>query len=479
MGIARLRLQAACQSLLGLDPRRSSACSAPQLPPAVVTAAVTRSSVATSAPALVAAPEGPAWPIPRRARTRADAGGDWHEECSSLRIAMRVTLHLTDRCNLRCTYCYADCATGGTSRAARDMSLDTARRAVDLALARSERRAHVVFFGGEPALRLALVDEVATYAREQSARQGKSATLEISTNGTLLSDRFFDVVRRHGMLVAVSIDGPKDVHDAHRLLAGGAGSFALVDQGLDRLLREIPWAIASSVVTPRTVARLSSSVDWVLDRGFRVAMTALDHSARWTEQDARVLGEELARLSKTYVRRTRRGKKFYLACLDGAIRSHVRGANEAHRACGAGTDHLSVSADGRLLPCVQFVGRRDPDVWCVGDVRDGLDPERARRILPRLAPSPPECEPCAIRDRCSSGCPCANLAATGQPDRVSPILCASQRHAVAAADRAANRLYQLRNKSFVHKHYNRFYPVALCVEQSLIEKEVRDASPVP
>jgi len=356
------------------------------------------------------------------------------------------------------------------------MSAETARKGIDLALRRSGKRAHVVFFGGEPALRLGLVSEAATYARAEARRIGKTVTFEISTNGTLIGEDFLALVRRFGLLVAVSLDGPKEVHDVHRKAADGRGSFDLIDGNLDPLFRVAPWTIASSVATPETVGSLSNSARFLFDRGFRIVMTSLDHSAKWGPRDLRRLKRELGHMAALYERLTRQGRKFYLSCMDGAIRSHVRGASSASTECGAGVDHLSVAPSGKLFPCVQFVNHPEGERWALGDVDGGLSEQRAHRVVPGLAVSNSACSGCALSPRCASGCPCANLAASGDPGKVSPLQCASQRLAIPSADRVAARLYKKRDRHFIHKQYNRLYPAALCIEDALLEKEVKDAA---
>lgn len=387
---------------------------------------------------------------------------------------MRMTLHMTRRCNLKCTYCYAECAAGSAPKVDNDMTLETAQRAVDLLLARSEQRAHLVFFGGEPVLRLDRIEATMRYGREAAGRAGKRLSFELTTNGTVGTERLIALVRRYSATVAVSIDGPREVHDTHRVWGNGLGSFDRIDRNLDRMLAEIPWLIASSVVTPHTVGQLSRSVGFLLERGFRIVVTSPDHSAQWTQRHVRVLRGEVGRIGKLYERHMRRGKKFFLSCIDSAIRTHVRGDSEESASCGAGRSHLSVSPSGTLYPCVQFVGSEQPDSpWALGDVRGGVDPARQQALLPQLSGSSSECGGCELKQRCASGCPCANLAATGRLDRVSPIQCSAQRVSIPTADRAAMRLYRKRQKHFIHKHYNRLYPVAMCVEEAITQKELR------
>jgi hypothetical protein len=57
-------------------------------------------------------------------------------------------------------------------------------------------------------------------------------THTIQTNGTLLDDSWAAFFRQHGFLVGLSIDGPRELHDAYRVDKGGKGSFDRVMRGL-------------------------------------------------------------------------------------------------------------------------------------------------------------------------------------------------------------------------------------------------------
>jgi uncharacterized protein len=59
----------------------------------------------------------------------------------------------------------------------------------------------------------------------------------MQTNGTLLDDRWVEVIRQNGVRVGVSIDGPEDVHDGQRVDHLGRGSYAATVRGL-RLLQQ-------------------------------------------------------------------------------------------------------------------------------------------------------------------------------------------------------------------------------------------------
>ena len=64
---------------------------------------------------------------------------------------------------------------------------------------------------------------------------GQRAAYTIQTNGTLLDEEWAAFFKEHDFLVGISIDGPRELHDAYRVNKGGKGSFDQVMKGLDHL----------------------------------------------------------------------------------------------------------------------------------------------------------------------------------------------------------------------------------------------------
>ena len=90
--------------------------------------------------------------------------------------------------------------------------------------------------GGEPTL--LGVD----YFREIVALQhrhadGRKINNTLQTNGTLLDAEWCRFFSEHGFLIGLSIDGPRELHDAHRVDRGGKPTFDRVRHGL-ALLKE-------------------------------------------------------------------------------------------------------------------------------------------------------------------------------------------------------------------------------------------------
>ena len=133
------------------------------------------------------------------------------------KVIRRITLHISNDCNLRCKYCFGG---GGSYNQERNlMTEQTAIEFVDFCVEQFERVEKIVFFGGEPMLNLKGMEIVCNrfkYYKEE----GKIDILPnfvIITNGTILTDRMLAFIKRNISAMTISIDGPKEINDIQRI----------------------------------------------------------------------------------------------------------------------------------------------------------------------------------------------------------------------------------------------------------------------
>lgn len=93
-----------------------------------------------------------------------------------------ISFFLTTRCNLDCTYCYANKARSIHSH--QTLSLEFAQIGIDYYFEHFESRRLRFFGAGEPTCELELMDQICHYAR---SRAGKEVSTEIQTNGAFSS----------------------------------------------------------------------------------------------------------------------------------------------------------------------------------------------------------------------------------------------------------------------------------------------------
>ncbi len=382
---------------------------------------------------------------------------------------LSAAFHLTHNCNLRCTYCYTGDKFGlGMSRA-------TADQAVRFCIAQARESGvdhlEVIFFGGEPLMKLDLLCQIVDQTRCQA--EDLRTTFKLSTNGVLLTADAIDRLSRRGVFVSISLDGNPALQAQQRPGIHGRDVSMELEAAIDRLLQWNPCAAVNCVVTPESAGQLDESVRWIFARGFAYVSTALDYSAAWTREDLRALGAAYERLAEWYYQETIEGERFYLSCFDEKMRSWTRGPLEKSERCHIGTRQFSIAPSGRLYPCVQFVQEDRDDTFVIGNVFDGFHQQRKRSLVCESEAEHAECGGCALQQRCSSWCACVNWQSTGRLDEPSPIVCEHERVLMPIVDRLANRLWRRRDPNFIHKNYNPAFPVLSFAELLVIKEAAR------
>ena len=379
---------------------------------------------------------------------------------------MHLTLHLTGRCNMRCNYCYDASHRGG------DMAFSTVQSAIAFAL-RDEKTCEsacgigISFYGGEPLLQRQVIHRTLRHCAELSAQCNQPFHFKITTNGLLLDEAFLTDADTRQVFVALSHDGLPAAHDAHRVDAVGAGTAARLDETIDLLLHYKPYAPVMMTVTPQTVHSYGASVEYLYQRGFRYLISVLNFAGAWDAAALRELRAQYNQLAHWYEAETRKEQKFYFSPFESKIASHINPERCREARCDFGRRQLSIAPNGRIYPCVQFVGDGSDDVYCIGDVTGGIDEEKHRRLADLNAAEKAQCASCTIHERCQNGCGCQNWQATGAIDHVSPAICAHERIVLPIADRLAARLFKARNALFIQKQYNNYYPLLSLLEDAL------------
>jgi uncharacterized protein len=318
-----------------------------------------------------------------------------------------LSLAIAQKCNLGCTYCYAQ--QGEFGGAAKNMELAEALRAVDLLVANAEpgARLNLAFLGGEPLVNRKVLRAATGHALELARGRDAKITFSITTNGTLLTEddgRFFEA---HGFAVTVSLDGPREVHDAQRPFKGGAGSYDAVMKRVAPLLKMQRNMQVSARVT---VTPLNLSLRRTLDSfiaagfhsvGFSPMLSSPAAAGEMQSGDLELMLGEMIDCGREYERASRGGRRYPFANMVNAMREIHRGTHRPYP-CGAGAGYLGVSAEGDLAACHRFVGDEE---GAMGSLDDGVDISRqadwlATRHVHRQEP----CRSCWARYLCGGGC---------------------------------------------------------------------------
>lgn len=323
-------------------------------------------------------------------------------------------LHLTQRCNLRCSYCYL-------SPGAQDMSLDTGKAALDAtfrsASARGYRQVKLKYAGGEPLLRFSLVSDLHRHAQLLATRHGVGLDGVVLSNGTLLTATMVGTMKAMGLRLMISLDGLQPWHDRHRQHANGRGSFAEVLQAINLALDHDLVPEISVTISDVTVAGLPDLVAWLLERDLPFGFNYYrEHACSMGRTDLRFNDQAMIDgmlQAFDVIERNLPRRSLLTSLVD-----HANLAAPHAYPCHAGRNYLVFDTQGRVAKCqmqidqaVDTTKNADPLALVKDDAIGLQNPSIEQKA---------ECRDCEWRYWCAGGCPLATWRATGRYDSRSP-----------------------------------------------------------
>jgi His-Xaa-Ser system radical SAM maturase HxsB len=130
---------------------------------------------------------------------------------------------VTLRCNQRCHYCHA--SSQPVEQRQWDMSPKTALNVVQKIMQTPSPTIKIEFQGGEPLLNFEVVKAIVREAKRLNKSLVKNLDFVVCTNLTLMDKAILQFLQEEEVTVSTSLDGPRELHDRHRVLRLGGGSY--------------------------------------------------------------------------------------------------------------------------------------------------------------------------------------------------------------------------------------------------------------
>jgi uncharacterized protein len=172
-----------------------------------------------------------------------------------------VVLQPTPFCNISCTYCYLPQRNVTTV-----MQQSTITTLFEKLFASGWAGAEltVIWHAGEPLVVPIEFYRAAFKAIEALRPRSVIVHHSFQTNGMLITADWCELFREWNVGVGVSIDGPRAIHDAHRVTRNGRGTFDRTIAGIRQLRRErIPFHVIS-VLTAAGMSAPQEMLDFYL-----------------------------------------------------------------------------------------------------------------------------------------------------------------------------------------------------------------------
>ncbi|MCC6485636.1 MAG: anaerobic sulfatase maturase [Armatimonadetes bacterium] len=338
-------------------------------------------------------------------------------------------------CNLDCSYCFylrkeALFERDSSFKMSDEVLESFTRQYIE---AQSVPEVTFAWQGGEPTLMGIEFFEKALECQRKYARPGMTIHNAFQTNGTLIDDEWCTFLRDNRFLVGLSLDGPRELHDANRVDKGGHPTFDRVYATLKRFQR---YGIEHNVLCvvnsvnchkPLEVYRFFRD-ERVQFMQFIPAVEQLPDGAvtDWTVP-AEHWGRFLCGVFDEWVRKD--VGRIFVQHFDMSLQAWM-GMEPSlcvhAKTCG---NALAMEHSGDLFSCDHFVR---PEYYLGNIMRTPMkqmaaSPFQRKFGQDKLDTLPRQCRECEVRFVCNGGCPKDRFITTADGEEGLNYLCAGYR----------------------------------------------------
>lgn len=337
---------------------------------------------------------------------------------SSSPKSMEVWLHITNACNLACTYCFVQ---KNDMDIMQDSVCDaTAEKLAHTAISNQIERVTVKFAGGEPTLAMPIVERF--WARFEAAIEGTGIKTHAAllSNGTQIDDRVIAFLRRPNSSISISVDGCGDAHDLNRRTKGGSPTWLRIVKNIDRLQNNDISPYIMATITNGSREGLPELIRWVFSRGLQIRLSVVRELGCGPDADSQAFAERMGHSFNDAFALLEAEQTLFDPRLDLQICELRFDQPSSWVTCGIGSNHLVIRADGTLVSCPMTVNNlghpagedllsacRSTFPFKPSDSREGTDGA--------------ECLSCRWFPVCAGGCPVNNEKTRGHPFARSPL----------------------------------------------------------
>jgi len=275
----------------------------------------------------------------------------------------RMSVWLTPRCNLRCTYCFQRDSRGAADWPPRGPRASVALiRAVGDYCVKNKVR-HIEFFGGEPLY----YPEIFVNAVESLRHMVSGLSFGLVTNGTLIDEKIMRLIEEHNIAVVLSLDGGRERHNKLR------GGFDKISPWFDRLndLKNISIALQAGIVP-----ELAENIRAVWRFGFKHVFVNIIESYGWyKKRDIKLFEKEY----ETAIQDMLKGQGQLTCALQ--IHKTLNGTSYTQE-CGIIRKGIACDWKGDLYPCHRAMELGNS--FAIGAIDTGVDTEAELRVRSKI-----------------------------------------------------------------------------------------------
>ena len=349
-----------------------------------------------------------------------------------------VNINISSKCNLKCVYCFAE--EGIYENSYKDISLDTLKEILDhLTNERhSSSTVNVIMFGGEPLLRMDLVEYTIQYSKEIRKAKKINLIVDIFTNGTLINEHLINLIKDDSCIrLLVSIDGTPETTDYNRRVKNGKKVSEIIKSKMPLILQISDNRVIARCTLTEIDPKIVEKTEYLYQLGFKnivYDVAHCDHSVTIpNESDLQHgLETELHGLANYLMKKIKQKESININLLSETIAQILMNNKEARSPfvpkCPGGRMYVSIDTQGKIYPCHFLVGIEG---FRIGDISiDGLkgkDMIIDNGIVDLSQNKFGNCAVCMLSNICEGPCPYKQLVLNKHYEKVPQAHCSLYR----------------------------------------------------
>lgn len=363
----------------------------------------------------------------------------YNEDESSIRD---ITFQVTNDCCCACTYCYQ------INKNTEYMTKETGKKLIDLILEMTKNdKSNLInthtrgfvfsFIGGEPFMNIDTIDYICHYFVDRCFEEDLDFLqywkISIISNGKLYFTpkvQNFLKTFEHFISFNISIDGPKELHDACRIYHDGSGNFNDAFSAMKDFRKKYPNNVNTTKVTisKDNLSNLNSIIKFFVENNMKYIFGNPIFEEHWTIADGQLYYQELKKMADYILELN---EEIFCAFFD-KDNFKPKSIFDNENWCGGTGKMLAFDPNGVAYPCLRYMpsslGKDIPPIT-IGNLKDGIlqtdkDKETKHFLdsITRKSQSTPNCFYCPIASGCA-WCSAWNYQENGTPDCRSTNIC--------------------------------------------------------
>ena len=329
------------------------------------------------------------------------------------------TLYMTTACNFKCQYCYEDYYK--QYQLDENILIDI----LEFILSYGDKGKILIdFLGGEPLLKKELICQAVQYI--QNNYPAREVKYYITTNCSLLDDKFILFMKKNNFTVRLSFDGNKETHDLNRVAKDGVSCYERI---YDNILKVKKSGLNFSVrmtVTENTIPHMFENISFLHRNRLDNICMIMDVYLRLTPELTATFMQQVKYITDYYIKEFAAGRGFIIDQFDGKMLNMLCEFGNCFSMCDAGIGNFKIFPNGQIYPCGFLT---NDDKYIIGNIYDGIDIRKAKIIaLSNYDKNADKCNGCKIRTFCHGmKCGFMNLVNTGKINIPSEAECQCER----------------------------------------------------